>query len=92
MKEDHPDKAKMALPVTSEVCQSCHGITYGEWRVSLHGQKNIRCFDCHKMHGMAQRKDKPDEMCGTVIPPSSDFRMRRTHRRLALSELSHARK
>jgi hypothetical protein len=65
MKEDHPDKSKMVLPATSEVCQSCHGITYGEWRVSLHGQKNIRCFDCHKMHGMAQRKDKPDEMCGT---------------------------
>jgi hypothetical protein len=65
MKDDHPDKAKMALPVTSEVCQSCHGITYGEWRVSLHGQKNIRCFDCHKMHEMKLRKDKPDDMCGT---------------------------
>jgi hypothetical protein len=65
MKEDHPDKAKMDLPITSEVCQSCHAITYGEWRVSRHGQKNIRCFDCHKMHGMAQRKDQPDQMCGT---------------------------
>jgi hypothetical protein len=64
-KEDHPDKAKMALPVTSEVCQSCHSITYGEWRVSAHGQKNVRCFDCHKMHGMALRKDDPDQMCGT---------------------------
>ena len=65
MKEDHPVKSKMVLPATSEVCQSCHGITYGEWRVSLHGQKNIRCFDCHKMHSMAQRKDQPDQMCGT---------------------------
>lgn len=65
MKEDHPDKSKMALPVTSEVCQSCHAITYGEWRVSAHGQKNIRCFDCHKMHGMKLRKDDPDQMCGT---------------------------
>ncbi len=65
MKEDHPDKAKMVLPVTSEVCQSCHAVTYGEWRVSRHGQKNIRCFDCHKMHGMQLRKDKPDELCGT---------------------------
>jgi hypothetical protein len=65
MKEDHPDKEKMALPVTSEVCQSCHTVTYGEWRVSRHGQKNIRCFDCHKMHQMSQRKDQPDQMCGT---------------------------
>ena len=65
MKEDHPDKTKMILPVTSEVCQSCHAVTYGEWRVSAHGQKNIRCFDCHKMHGMKLRKDQPDQMCGT---------------------------
>lgn len=64
-KEDHPDKEKMALPVTSDVCQACHSITYGEWRVSAHGQKNIRCFDCHKMHSMAQRKEDPDAMCGT---------------------------
>jgi hypothetical protein len=65
MKEDHPDKVKMTLPATSEVCQSCHSVTYGEWRVSAHGQKNIRCFDCHKMHGMNLRKDQPDQMCGT---------------------------
>lgn len=65
MKEDHPDKSKMVLPATSEVCQTCHSVTYGEWRVSAHGQKNIRCFDCHKMHGMQLRKDKPDEMCGS---------------------------
>jgi formate-dependent nitrite reductase cytochrome c552 subunit len=65
MKDDHPDKSKMALPVTSEVCESCHAITYGEWRVSAHGQKNIRCFDCHKMHRMQLRKDQPDEVCGT---------------------------
>jgi hypothetical protein len=63
--EKHPDEAKMTLPVSSEVCQSCHSITYGEWRVSRHGQKNIRCFDCHKMHGMQLRKDDPDQMCGT---------------------------
>jgi hypothetical protein len=65
MKEDHPDKSKMTLPATSEVCQSCHTVTYGEWRVSGHGQKNIRCFDCHKMHKMDLRKDKPDDMCGS---------------------------
>ena len=63
--ENHPDDASKKLPVTSEVCQSCHTITYGEWRISAHGQKQIRCFDCHKMHSMAQRKDDPDQMCGT---------------------------
>jgi hypothetical protein len=64
-KQDHPDKQKMVLPVTSAACQPCHSITYGEWRVSSHGQKNIRCFDCHKMHQMNLRKDDPDVMCGT---------------------------
>ena len=68
VKEDHFDKdkkVKMALPVSSETCQSCHSLTYGEWRISAHGQKNIRCFDCHKMHGMHLRKDDPDQMCGS---------------------------
>jgi hypothetical protein len=67
-KDNHPDdkvKGKMTLPVTSEVCQSCHSITYGEWRISAHGQKGIRCFDCHKMHSMRLRKDDPDQMCGS---------------------------
>jgi hypothetical protein len=63
--EDHPDKVKKLLPVTSETCQSCHSITHGEWRISAHGQKNIRCFDCHKMHQMNLREDDPDAMCGT---------------------------
>lgn len=65
LNENHPLEAKMALPVASEVCNACHSITYGEWRISAHGQKNIRCFDCHKMHQMGLRKDDPDQMCGT---------------------------
>ena len=63
--EDHPDKVKKLLPVTSATCESCHSITYGEWRISGHGQKNIRCIDCHKMHQMQLRKEDPDQMCGS---------------------------
>ena len=62
---DHPDKVQKLLPVTSETCMACHSITYGEWRISAHGRKNIRCFDCHKMHQMNLRKVDPDQMCGT---------------------------
>lgn len=65
LKENHPDEANMGLPVSSETCQPCHSVTYGEWRISAHGQKEIRCFDCHKMHQMQLRKDDPDQMCGT---------------------------
>ncbi|NQU10655.1 hypothetical protein HQ590_07695 [bacterium] len=63
--EDHPDKVKKLLPVTSATCQSCHSVTFGEWRISAHGQKEIRCFDCHRMHQMQLRKDDADQMCGT---------------------------
>lgn len=63
--EDHPDKVKKLLPVTAETCRACHSVTYGEWRISRHGQKNIRCFDCHKMHQMQLRKEDSDQMCGT---------------------------
>jgi hypothetical protein len=63
---DHPGEGNKAkLPVTSEVCQSCHSVTFGEWRISAHGQKNIRCIDCHKMHHMELRKEDPDQMCGS---------------------------
>jgi formate-dependent nitrite reductase cytochrome c552 subunit len=62
---DHPEKVKKLLPVTAETCQGCHSVTFGEWRISRHGQKNIRCFDCHKMHQMNPRKEDADQMCGT---------------------------
>lgn len=65
IRPDHPLEERMILPVTSEVCQACHAMTFGEWRVSAHGQKNIRCFDCHRMHSMELRKDDPDQLCGT---------------------------
>ena len=62
---DHPDTVKKLLPVTSQTCEACHSVTFGEWRISSHGQKNIRCFDCHKMHQMQLRKEDADQMCGT---------------------------
>lgn len=64
IRPEHPVDERMTLPVTSEVCQTCHAMTFGEWRVSAHGQKNIRCFDCHRMHRMELRRDDPDQLCG----------------------------
>lgn len=65
VKETHPSEERVSLPVSSDACQSCHAMTYGEWRISAHGQKGIRCFDCHRMHRMALRKEDPDQMCGS---------------------------
>jgi hypothetical protein len=62
---DHPDKAKMAVKVGSETCRACHVQTYGEWRVSAHGQKDVGCMSCHRMHAMELRKEDPDQMCGS---------------------------
>lgn len=78
--ENHPDTDKMLLPVSSETCAACHSITYGQWRVSAHGQKNIRCFDCHKMHGMHLRKDDPDQMCGACHTERLESFSHATHR------------
>jgi hypothetical protein len=62
---DHPDKTKMMVKVGSETCRSCHVQTYGEWRVSAHGQKDVGCMACHGMHAMELRKEDPDQMCGS---------------------------
>jgi len=80
MTEDHPLEKQMVLPVDSEVCQTCHTLTWGEWRISAHGQENIRCFDCHKMHRMELRKDDPDQMCGSCHPRRLNDFAHATHR------------
>ena len=62
---DHPDKAKMNLQSGNESCRTCHSITYGEWRLSAHGQKDVGCMSCHSMHAMDLRKEDPDQQCGS---------------------------
>jgi hypothetical protein len=62
---DHPDSAKMDLANDSETCRTCHTLTYGEWRLSAHGQRDVGCMACHSMHAMELRKDDPDQQCGS---------------------------
>jgi len=63
---DHPKQTKtMMIPVTSEVCHDCHCVTWGQWKVSGHGQNGIQCFDCHKMHQVELLEEDPDKLCGT---------------------------
>jgi hypothetical protein len=61
----HPDGKKMEVRTGSESCRECHGLTYAEWRVSAHGQKDVGCMSCHRMHAMELRKEDPDQMCGS---------------------------
>ncbi len=64
MADNHP-AAKMPIPVSSDMCRSCHVSTHAEWKLSAHGQKNIRCFDCHNAHGKGLRLDGGENLCGS---------------------------
>lgn len=65
MDNGHSKKdAEMPLPVTSEVCRECHKQTFQEWKISKHGQSEIRCFDCHGVHEQSVRSDGGDLLCG----------------------------
>ena len=57
---DHPDKARMSVKAGNDSCQACHSLTYAEWRISAHGQKDVGCMSCHSMHRMDLRRSDPD--------------------------------
>lgn len=63
-KGHHRKDAAMPLPITSEVCESCHQKTYQEWQISQHSQSGIRCFDCHGVHKQTLRSSGGDQLCG----------------------------
>jgi len=65
MSDGHPGESKMPIPVSSDMCQQCHKKTYQEWKISKHGQKNIRCFDCHLVHSQGLRLGGGDALCGS---------------------------
>lgn len=69
-KEGHPDnlKAKMDLAVNAKICAACHQNTHMEWKVSAHGQRNIRCFDCHQVHAQGLRVKGGETLCGSCHP------------------------
>lgn len=68
MSSGHPGDAKMPIPVSPAMCQGCHKQTYKEWKLSKHGAKNIRCFDCHKVHGQGLRAGGKEGLCGACHP------------------------
>lgn len=76
----HPGEGAPVLPVSSDVCNSCHNATYAEWRLSGHGQKNIRCFDCHKMHKAGTKGPNADAACGACHPLRMKDFSHATHR------------
>ncbi len=81
----HPADAKMPLPVSSDMCRTCHVRTHQEWKVSRHGQKGIRCFDCHKAHGQGLRAGGGDALCGSCHPKRQQDFAHATHHRAGLT-------
>ncbi|MBI4249419.1 MAG: hypothetical protein HY611_07940 [Elusimicrobia bacterium] len=64
----HPADAKMPIPASADMCKRCHRQTYQEWTLSRHGQKNIRCFDCHRVHAQGLRAGGKNSLCGSCHP------------------------
>lgn len=63
--DNHPASSPMPIPMASEMCKTCHQKTYLEWKLSKHGEKGIRCFDCHNVHGQGLRAGGGDKLCGS---------------------------
>lgn len=80
MSDGHPGEAKMPIPASSEMCKACHPNTYKEWKLSRHGQKNIRCFDCHNVHKQGLRAGGGDTLCGSCHPARLKDFAHATHR------------
>jgi hypothetical protein len=68
MSTGHPGEAKMPIPISSEMCKACHQKTFTESALSRHGQKGIRCFDCHNVHKQGLRAGGGDSLCGSCHP------------------------
>lgn len=85
MSEGHPDTDKMPIPVSSEMCQRCHEKTFQEWKLSKHGQNDIRCFDCHNVHAQGLRAGGGDNLCGSCHQNRIDDFAHSTHHLEGLS-------
>lgn len=55
--EDHPDEGLMNLTYDSQLCQSCHEDTHGQWASSPHGGAEVGCASCHEVHSQDLRLD-----------------------------------
>ncbi|MBI3997011.1 MAG: hypothetical protein HY352_05060 [Candidatus Omnitrophica bacterium] len=63
--EGHPEAGvTMHLATDSSACATCHRQTFLEWQLSKHGQKGIRCFDCHRVHQQGLRHPSVEAQCG----------------------------
>ncbi len=76
----HPGEGAPLLPVSSDACAACHASTHAQWRLSAHGQRNIRCFDCHRMHRGGVKGASADASCGACHPLRMKDFSHATHR------------
>lgn len=84
MSEGHPGENKMPIPVGSDMCKSCHKKTFDEWKISKHGGKGIRCFDCHNIHAQGLRAGGGDKLCGSCHSQKMEGFAHATHHKQGL--------
>lgn len=84
LSEGHPGENKMPIPIGSDMCKSCHKKTFDEWKISRHGAKGIRCFDCHNIHTQGLRAGGGDKLCGSCHSKKSEDFAHATHHQQGL--------
>lgn len=85
-----PGENEILFADVEQLCASCHGTTYRDWAVGIHGKARgsweigsperrlMVCTECHDPHHPAFRPIKP-------LPPPETLRMRATERKLGHS-------
>lgn len=85
-REGHPEAgAAMRLATDSSACAGCHRQTFLEWQLSKHGQKGIRCFDCHRVHQQGLRHPSAEAQCGACHAEKLQDFAHATHRASGLT-------
>jgi predicted CXXCH cytochrome family protein len=46
-----------------DLCGDCHTDTYFEWQVSMHGQKGLKCVNCHDPHATSLKRETSSTLC-----------------------------
>ncbi len=60
--DKHPGEA-VTVDLSADVCGKCHTETFFEWQVSMHGQKGLKCANCHDAHSTTLKRDASASLC-----------------------------
>jgi len=68
----HPE-TPMPTDPSSRLCGSCHLDTYDEWQVSVHGEGEMACVNCHNPHTTTLKVGNMRDLCTTCHNEEGHF-------------------